>query len=158
MVKKSEFRKLMEKVFEQNGINLKEWDEPEELKYAAEHPHDHTGSDIIEWTLDLPMNDELRDIIIRNNIVGIEDLQDDNGNWNPTEQFDCKIEYNISGYPDDEEINVTKVYLYDTDITPFLSSEYKQTVAEELEGSGKIDLNYNDPVEEWRSDYYHSVL
>ena len=160
----SKFRALVEGILKEKGIYDLERDE-----YYGD-PDDHTTSDEeIEWTLDLPMNDEIRQKIIDANIASKEDLQDNSGNWWPTGQFDVIIVYDIDGYPDDEYITVTGIYLedYDSekhkyfkgdDITSFLPEEYLQKVADKLENSGYIDLHSYDYEGEWRKDYYSSVL
>lgn len=162
----SKFRTIVEGV-------LKEYYGRDDDDYRDEYygdPEDHSvEGDEIEWTLDLPMNDEIRQKIIDANIVGKEDLQDDSGNWLPTGEFDVIIEYDIDGYPDDEYITVTKIYLEDydlekhqrfkgADITSFLPKEYLQKVSDELEDSGHIELHSYDYEGQVRKDYYDSVL
>lgn len=146
------------------------------VEYGYNHyndSNDHTGSDSINWTLNLPMNDELRKIIIDQNIVNTEDLQDDNGNWLDSFETDVVVDYSIEGYPDDEEITVDAVYLPNynvkrplgievvapgTEITQLLPKEYLWKVAEQLEQSGNIELSSYDYEGQVRGDYYDSVL
>lgn len=156
----SKFKTIVENI-------LKEWDTPEELKYAAKHPNDHTGDNEIEWTFNLPLSNELATLIVSHNLVGMEDLQDDAGNLLPSYELDGKAEYNVTGYPDDEEIEVTNIYL-DTldggrgknyvDITSMLPKEYLFKVAQDLENSGQVELNSVDPTIEWSRDYYNNLL
>lgn len=154
----SKFKELVEKV-------LKETDFYNDMKYFEKNPDDHSGDDSIDWTLDLPLSNELAQIIVKNNLVGIEDLQDEMGNLLPEYQLDGKVEYTVEGYPEDEEINITNVYLntYDEtnpyeNITAFLSPEYLQKLSTEIENSGKVDLNSIDPTIEWTKDYHNNLL
>ena len=160
----TQFRNLVENILKDNNISLNEWDDPDELKYYQNHPEDHTGNGEIEFNLDLPLTDKLRELILSNNIVSEEDLIDDNGK--PLNVFfdaDVKIEYNISGYPDDEEISVNKVLLNTysdnnkyVDITQELSKDYLDSVALELENI--VELHSYDNVADLRKDYYNNLL
>ena len=103
------------------------------------------------------------------NLVGEEDLKDDQGNWLPTCEFDVIIEYNIDGYPDDEEITVTDIYLVDLDennhyekfkgakLTPFLPEGYLDEIATELENKSDIELHSYDYEKQVRDDYYSMI-
>ena len=165
----SEFRKLVETILKNNGYDLKEWDEDNYDDEYYGNPDDHTtDGEEIEWTVDLPMNDQIRQAIIQANIVSEEDLKDDAGNWLPTSEFDVIVEYDIDGYPDDEYITINKIYLEDydmakhqtykgTDITQFLPKEFLEKVANELEKSGKIELHSHDYEGQVRDDYYSMI-
>lgn len=133
------------------------------------HPNDHSGDGEIEWTVTLPMTDELRDELLKSGVCDAEDMQDLEGNWEPFSQFDVIIEYEIDGYPDDEEIGINKVYIsqYDFknhkakpvfDVTRFLTKEYINELEKELTESGHIELHSYDYEGQVRSDYYDSVL
>ena len=165
----SEFRKLVETILKNNGYDLKEWDEDDYDDEYYGNLDDHTtDGEEVEWTVDLPMNDQIRQAIIQANIVSEEDLKDDAGNWLPTSEFDVIVEYDIDGYPDDEYITVNKIYLEDydmvkhqtykgTDITQFLPKEFLEKVANELEESGKIELHSYDHEGQVRDDYYSMI-
>ena len=149
MQTESKFEQLVYKVLQENGIDLKEWDDESELRYKSKHPFDHTGEDEIIWTLsDVPMNEELYQTIINANILGDADLRDEQGNLIPTCELDCKIEYEIEGYPYDEEITVSNIYLEDwakdrtnwIDITNMLPREYLDKVANSLVEHGAVEL------------------
>ena len=147
-----QFEQLVHKVLQENNIDLKEWDDESELKYASQHPFNHTGDDEIIWTLDLPLNEQIYQTIINANILSDEDLKDEQGNLIPTCELDCKIEYEIEGYPYDEELTVSKIYLEDwskdrtnwIDITEILPEGYRDQVAQQLIDSGKIELHTTD--------------
>jgi len=164
----SKFRALVEGILKEKGTYDPKYDE-----YYPD-PDDHTGEYDIGYELDLPMNDELRKIILDQNIVGKEDLQDDQGNWLPTLPLETVIEYEIDGYPDDEEIRVLSISLLDyetilrdhkygedipgTDITKLLPKDYLWEVAGKLEDCDKIELHHYDYEKQVRDDYYSSVL
>lgn len=157
----SNFRTIVENILAEHDYD--DWDS-----------NDHTGDHMIDWTIDLPMNDDLRNIIIGQNIVGEEDLKDDLGNWLNDFETDVVIDYEVIGYPDDEEISINKVYLPDydaeiknkkfdeliagTDITPFISEDFLGKIAKQLEQSGKVELHSYDYEKQVRDDYYDSVL
>ena len=152
MQTESKFKQLVYKVLQENNIDLKEWDDESELKYASQHPFDHTGDNEIIWTLDLPLNEQIYQTIINANILSDEDLKDEQGNLIPTCELDCKIEYEIEGYPYNEELTVSKIYLEDwskdrtnwIDITEILPEGYKEQVAQQLTNSGQIELHTTD--------------
>lgn len=162
----SEFRKIVEEVLKENNINLKEWDDPAELKYQSQHPEDHTGEHEIDFDLDLPLNDNLRSILVSGGIANQEDLINDETGMpeNMWPDADVKVEYDIEGYPDDEEVVAKKVYLKTytngkpglTDITAELPEGYLSSVSKELENF--VDLHTYDDTAELRRDYYKSVL
>lgn len=166
----SEFRKLVEAILKNNGYDLKEWDEDDYDEYYGNPDNHTTEGEEIEWTVDLLMNDQIRQAIIQANIVGEEDLKDDAGNWFPISEFDVIVEYDVDGYPDDEYITVNKIYLEDydiakhqtykgTDITQFLPKEFLEKVANELEESGKIELHSSSYYYEGQvhDDYYSMI-
>lgn len=150
----SKFRTIVEKVMKE---------------YYQDDYDDHTcEGEEIEWTLDLPMNDDIRKEILRANLVGKEDLKDDQGNWLSNYELDVIVQYDIDGYPDDEEITVTNIYLenYDSekhrsfagaDITPFLPDGYLDTVARELEQESDIELHSYDYEGQVQDDYYSMI-
>lgn len=144
-----------------------EYDEEHDEYYP--HPNDHSGDGKIEWTITLPMTDELRDELLKSGVSDAEDMQDLEGNWESFLEFDVIIEYEIDGYPDDEEIEINKVFIseYDSkknetkpvfDVTRFLTKEYINELEEELTESGYIELHSYDYEGQVRSDYYSSVL
>lgn len=149
MQTESKFEQLVYKILQENGIDLKEWDDESELRYMSKHPFDHTGENEIIWTLsDIPMNKQLYQTIVKANILGEDDLKDEQGNLIPTCELDCKIEYEIEGYPYDEEMTVSKIYLEDwakdktnwIDITNMLPREYLDKVGDDLVKHGAVEL------------------
>lgn len=144
---------------------LVEADSYEDMKYYQQHPNDHTGDDSIDLELDLPLSDNLAQTILKYNIVSSEDLQDDSGALLQSYPLETRVEYSVEGYPDDEEVTVNGIFLktYEkenpyTDITAFLSTEYLQKVANQLEENGYIELNSIDPTIEWTKDYHNNLL
>ena len=140
---------------------LKEWDDSEEYKYMDKHPEDHTGEDSMEWGMDIYVDDAhkaLFDMLVAKNYVEREDVEDTD-----TFYLDVVAEYNVEGYPEDEYVDVKKVYVKDLqdekiDITEYLTREDLDNLATALEESGKIDLYSYDDEADLKSDYYHSIL
>lgn len=162
----SEFRKIVENAIAKHATSLKEWDDEAELRYQQKHPEDHTGEDTIDFDLDLPLNDNLRSLLVSGGIANIEDLVNDTTGMpeNVWPDADVKVEYEVTGYPDDEEVIAKKVYLKTytngkeglTDITNELPAGYLASVSKELENF--IELHSYDDTAELRRDYYNSVL
>ena len=174
MAKKSEFRKLMEKVFEQNGISLKEWDDPEELNYAQNNPGDHTGEGHItieefEIPVDefhMPLVKKAEDLYSEEDLYNYANYEEwlnarKSGDMNMNLEYDkskiiipLDVEYEISGYPY-EEIGLTKVNFGDVDITSLLTNDDKYKIQEYLDKNIEITDNYKKDV---RDTYYGGVL
>lgn len=173
MAKKSEFRKLMEKVFEQNGISLKEWDDPNELKYMEKHPGDHTGKDSIEYAgFEVPVDANHTALMNKLHELADEDELYTYTNYKewlaaqkagtPIELeydrskmlIDIDIEYEISGYPY-EEIGINKVLFNDVDITDLLTPDDIYKIQDYVDSNVETTDNYDKDV---RDTYYGSIL
>lgn len=150
----TQFRKMFKEAYKE--VTLKEWDDENDLMYGS----NDTGE--IVWTLNIPMNKEIADILLKNNVVKEEDLYT-NGVLDPTYEDDFKIEY----YHDDEELSITHIYLNVyaddpnnkwVDITNLLSPEYKEKVEDELTFANPMDIKFKDPTEDLRKDYYNNLL
>lgn len=164
----SKFRELVE------GI-LKEYDYDDYDDERYGDPDDHTGSHVIKWTANLPMCDGLRKIIIDENIRGVDDLKDDEGNWLPNVELDVIVDCEVLDNDDgDEYIRVDAVYfqdydkllkgkysykdiVYGTEITNFLPRDYLDQLSTEIEDSGEIELSSYDYEKQVRDDYYSMI-
>lgn len=173
MAKKSEFRKLMEKVFEQNGISLKEWDDPNELKYMEKHPGDHTGEGSITYEeFEIPTDANHTALMNK-----LQELADDEELYTYTNYkewlaaqkagtpieleydrskmiVDLDIQYEISGYPY-EEISINKVLFNDVDITDLLTPDDMRKIQDYVDMH--IDTTDNSE-QDIRDTYYGSIL